>query len=236
MHCSPRKRTAFSKSDSMRALRTLTEFARFKARICDGFWKTNSARFAHSVRFTTCGINGDTHHWFLVPSTETRIKTRNRLLKKFPETVQAIARQHSEKRVRIFFQGEARFGQQGTLTRIWAPKGSRPRTVRQTQYDDLWVLGVVCPETGQAEGLLSPCLNTERINVFLKQFSETIPVDEHAVVVWDGAGFHRSQKVLRLRLLMPHCRTATNVACLFAGREEASYRRKRNQRIPPLSI
>ena len=31
------------------------------------------------------------------------------------------------------------------------------------------------------------------INVFLKQFSETIPVEEHAVVVWDGAGFHRAK-------------------------------------------
>ncbi|MCH7688396.1 MAG: transposase, partial [Planctomycetes bacterium] len=39
----------------------------------------------------------------------------------------------------------------------------------------------------------SPCLNTEMINVFLKQFSETIPVEEHAVVVWDGAGFHRAK-------------------------------------------
>jgi transposase len=65
--------------------------------------------------------------------------------------------------------------------------------VRQTQYDYLWVIGVVCPETGQAEGLLSPCLNTEMINVFLKQFSETIPADEHAVVIWDGAGFHRAK-------------------------------------------
>ncbi len=67
--------------------------------------------------------------------------------------------------------------------------------MRQTQYDYLWVIGVVCPETGQAEGLLSPRLNTEMINVFLKQFSETIPVEEHAVVVWDGAGFHRSKKL-----------------------------------------
>lgn len=67
--------------------------------------------------------------------------------------------------------------------------------MRQTQYDYLWMIGVACPETGQAEGLLSPRLNTEMINVFLKQFSETIPADEHAVVVWDGAGFHRAKKL-----------------------------------------
>lgn len=85
------------------------------------------------------------------------------------------------------------------MTRVWAPTGSRPRAVRQTQYDYLWVIGAVCPETGQAEGLLSPRLNTEVINIFLEQFSQTLAHDDHAVMVWDGAGFHRSR-----RLQVPH--------------------------------
>ena len=92
----------------------------------------------------------------------------------------------------MFFQDEARFGQQGTITRVWAPTGSRPRAVRQTQYDYLWILGAVCPETGQAEGLLSPRLNTDVINIFLRQFSDALAENEHAVIVWDGAGFHRA--------------------------------------------
>ncbi len=95
----------------------------------------------------------------------------------------------------MFFQDEARFGQQGTNTRVWAPTGSRPRAVRQTQYDYLWVIGAVCPETGQAEGLLSPRLNTDMINIFLEQFSRTLADDEHAIMVWDGAGFHRSGRL-----------------------------------------
>jgi len=101
--------------------------------------------------------------------------------------------QQPGKRLRVFFQDEARFGQQGTITRAWAPKGSRPRAVRQTQYEYLWVIGAVCPETGQAEGLLSPRLNTEVINIFLEQFSRTLAEDEHAVMVWEGAGFHRAK-------------------------------------------
>jgi transposase len=96
----------------------------------------------------------------------------------------------------VFFQDEARFGQQGTITRVWAPAGSRPRAVRQTQYDYLWVLGAVCPETGQAEGLLSPRLNTEVVNIFLQQFSKTVAENEHAVIVWDGAGFHRAAQLV----------------------------------------
>jgi transposase len=93
----------------------------------------------------------------------------------------------------VFWEDEARFGQQGTITRVWAPTGSRPRAVRQTQYDYLWVIGAVCPETGQAEGLLSPRLNTDVMNIFLEQFSRTLSADEHAVMVWDGAGFHRAK-------------------------------------------
>jgi len=106
-----------------------------------------------------------------------------------------VAVQQPGKRLRVFFQDEARFGQQGTNTRVWAPTGSRPRAVRQTQYDYLWVIGAVCPETGQAEGLLSPRLNTDVINIFLEQFSRTLADDEHAVMVWDGAGFHRSGRL-----------------------------------------
>lgn len=54
------------------------------------------------------------------------------------------------------------------------------------------ILGAVCPETGHAEGLLSPQLNTKVINIFLEHFSRTIPEEEHAVMIWDGAGFHTS--------------------------------------------
>jgi len=67
--------------------------------------------------------------------------------------------------------------------------------VRQTDYEYLWVLGVVCPETGQAEGLLSPRLNTDVINVFLREFSATLSEEEHAIMLWDGAGFHTGKQL-----------------------------------------
>lgn len=109
-----------------------------------------------------------------------------------PRQLAAIAAAHPDKQLRVYFEDEARFGQQGTLTNVWAQRGSRPRAVRQTEYDYLWVLGVVCPATGHAEGLLSPRLNTGVVNIFLEQFSRTLAADEHAVVIWDGAGFHTS--------------------------------------------
>ena len=47
--------------------------------------------------------------------------------------------------VDIWFQDEARVGQQGTLTRLWARKGTRPRAVRQQQFEYAYVFGAVCP-------------------------------------------------------------------------------------------
>jgi transposase len=99
------------------------------------------------------------------------------------------------KRVKVFFEDEARFGQQGTLTRLWARTGSRPTSVRQTQYDYLWVLTAACPESGESIGLISPSLNAKVINLFLTQMSRELEPDVHAVLVWDGAGFHTAGEV-----------------------------------------
>lgn len=54
------------------------------------------------------------------------------------------------------------------------------------------MLGAVCPETGHVEGLISPRLNTQIVNPFLRQFAATVAADEQAVMIWEGAGFHVS--------------------------------------------
>jgi len=114
---------------------------------------------------------------------------------KLPERLQAVRDAHPDKQLRVYFQDESRFGQQGTTTNLWARRGSRPTAVRQTEYRYLWVLGAVCQETGHAEGLLSPQLNTKIVNLFLEQFARTLAPDEHAAMIWDGAGFHTSKQL-----------------------------------------
>ena len=37
--------------------------------------------------------------------------------------------------VEIWFTDEARVGQQGTLTRVWAKRGSRPRAPRDRRFE-----------------------------------------------------------------------------------------------------
>ncbi len=89
-----------------------------------------------------------------------------------------------------YYQDEARFGQHGTLTRVWAKVGSRPPAIRQTQYDYLYVFSAVCPQTGDASGLVTPHVNTDTMNAFLEQFSAELPPDVHAAMVLDRAGWH----------------------------------------------
>ena len=57
------------------------------------------------------------------------------------------------KPLEIWFQDEARVGQQGTLTRIWAERGTRPRAPRDTRYIWSYIFGAVCPERAEAAAL-----------------------------------------------------------------------------------
>ncbi len=71
---------------------------------------------------------------------------------------------------------KARVGQQGTLTRIRAPRGSRPRAPRDTRYTWAFacslgriafagsLFGAVCPERGTTAALVMPHANTAAMN------------------------------------------------------------------------
>jgi transposase len=48
----------------------------------------------------------------------------------------------------------------------------------------------VCPETGEATGLIAPEINTDMMNAFLEQFARELSADVHAVMVLDQAGWH----------------------------------------------
>jgi transposase len=93
----------------------------------------------------------------------------------------------------IYYQDEARFGQHGTITRVWAKVGTRPRAIQQNQYDYLYVFAAVCPQTGEATGLIAPEINTQMMNAFLEQFGKELPADVHAVMVLDRAGWHMAR-------------------------------------------
>lgn len=107
-----------------------------------------------------------------------------------PDRLAQLRRAHPDKRLLTYYQDEARFGQHGTITRVWAKVGTRPRAIRQTQYDYLYVFSAVCPQTGDATGLISSHVNTDVMNAFLAEFSNELPTDVHAALILDRAGWH----------------------------------------------
>lgn len=103
-----------------------------------------------------------------------------------------MRQEHPGKRVLTYFQDEARFGQKGTITRVWARTGSRPTVPKQTQYDYLYVFGAACVDTGAAVALVAPGVDTATMNCFLAEFSASLEPDVHAVMILDRAGWHMS--------------------------------------------
>jgi len=110
--------------------------------------------------------------------------------------VAAAAAAHPGERVELWFEDEARFGQQGTLTAVWAERGSRPTAPKQVGYANVHVLTAVCPADGRAEGLVSQRLDAGVAQLFLGQPSAALPAGAHAVLVWDGAGWHTAARVV----------------------------------------
>jgi transposase len=106
---------------------------------------------------------------------------------------------------RAFFMDEARFGQQGTLTRVWARTGSRPAAVRQAKYEWVYLYAAVEPATGESVALLAPNVDTGTFNVFLRMLSAELKPGEHAVLILDRAGWHKSKAL----------RVPDNVTCLL---------------------
>lgn len=97
-----------------------------------------------------------------------------------------------EQKVRVWFMDEARFGQQGTNTHVWAPTGSRPSAVRQTRYEWVYLYTAIEPATGESAALLAPNVNTPTMNAFLSILDEERKPNEQFILIMDQAGWHRS--------------------------------------------
>ena len=97
--------------------------------------------------------------------------------------------------VEIWFQDEHRIGQQGSLTRIWARKGTRPRVSRQQQFISAYIFGAVCPEKDKGAAVIMPRANTSSMQAHLDEIGEQIEKGKHAVVVLDKAGWHTSKNL-----------------------------------------
>jgi hypothetical protein len=95
--------------------------------------------------------------------------------KTFAELVgEALPERARGKPVEIWCPDEARVGQQGTLTRIWARRGSRPRAPRDRRSSWACLFGAVCPERAIGAGLVLPDATTEAIGLHLAEIGRHV--------------------------------------------------------------
>ncbi len=101
-----------------------------------------------------------------------------------------LARDAPGRPMEIWFQDEARVGQQGTLTRIWALRGTRPRAPRDQRRTSAYLFGAVCPLRGTTAGLVMSRGNARTLSDHLAAISAEVAAGSHALLVLDGAGYH----------------------------------------------
>ena len=112
----------------------------------------------------------------------------------------AIPPEARGKPIELWWQDEARIGQQGSLTYIWAEQGTRPAAPRDQRYDWAYIFGAICPARGAGAALVLPEANAEAMNLHLVEISRHVTAGAHAVLLLDRAGWHR----LGGQLHLPH--------------------------------
>lgn len=90
-----------------------------------------------------------------------------------------------------------RVGQKGRLCHRWWSRGRRPPGRQDQRFEWTYVFGAARPDGEAAFGLVLPEVGTQAMQTFLDAFAETIPENEHAVMVLDRAGWHGA-KALRV--------------------------------------
>ena len=124
------------------------------------------------------------------------MRKHRRLLKKICSNVQeCLPDGFDMKKVDVWFQDEARFGQHGTITRLWAECGTRPRALRQLKYEYTYIFGAVCPQKNLSAGLVINEVGIEAMKAHLKIISNQVEEGRIGVIILDRASYHTSQKL-----------------------------------------
>jgi transposase len=83
-------------------------------------------------------------------------------------------------------------GQHGTLTRVWAPTGSRPRGRCDFRFESAYIFGAICPASQKTSALVFTRTGADEMNLCLKEISRTIAENAHAIVIMDRAPWHKA--------------------------------------------
>ena len=114
----------------------------------------------------------------------------------FPEEVEKIKDKLNSKKIEVWWQDESRIGQQGSLSRVWAAKGTRPRVVRQRQFLSTYIFGAVCPDRDVGCAFILPECNSGMMQIHLDEISKQIQDEYHAIILMDRASWHTTEALI----------------------------------------
>jgi transposase len=100
--------------------------------------------------------------------------------------------------VEIWLQDEARVGQKGGHTYVWAKVGSRPPMVRDNRHDSAYLFGAICPVRAVGAAIIAPTANTECMNLHLQEISTQVTPGAIAALLCDRAGWHQPGRELEV--------------------------------------
>ena len=103
----------------------------------------------------------------------------------FPDEVEKkkITKQIKNDHIEVWWQDESRIGQQGSLSRQWPTKGTRPRVIRQKQCISTSVLVAICPDKDKGCALVLAETNTGMMQLHLNQISEPVEDGYYAIIM-----------------------------------------------------
>jgi transposase len=91
---------------------------------------------------------------------------------------------------------------------MWAEKGKRLTCQVKKGYKSFYLFSAVSPHTGESFTLFLPEVNTEMMNIYLKEFNAKY-ADKKIVIIMDQATWHRSHSLknysnIEIKFLPPY--------------------------------
>lgn len=119
--------------------------------------------------------------------------------------------QENNKNKEILYFDESRFGTHSKIGRSWRKTGIRSRVKIKLGFKNFYLYSSINPTNGKNHTLLLPYVNTDCMNIYLKELSLDLTTrKKEAILIMDGAGWHKSRELnvpknIKIEILPPYC-------------------------------
>ncbi len=113
-----------------------------------------------------------------------------------PEVIKKITREQKGREIEIWYQDEARYGNQGEIAPVWSPIGLQPIVKKQNGRRNGYIFGAINPFSGAHRAFITPECSTASMNIHLQDISESLSQKAHAIIIMDGASWHEKSQTI----------------------------------------